>query len=369
MALSRRKMIALVGGGVVIAASAATGGFVATRRPNIALAPWESAGDYDDQRMAALSWAILAPNPHNRQPWQAELTGNTGVRIWREAERNLPETDPFDRQMTIGMGCFLELFRQAAAELGFGSEVVLFPDGERGPVADITLVSGGQPDPLFQHVLSRHTNRLAYENRLPDEAALASLVPEASEIITDTQRVTELRTLTWEAMFVEMNTHRTHMESMNVMRLGKREINANPDGIAISGPMMEVLILAGMLTREGQSDPESAEFAHTAEFIRSAQDATPAYVTIKTTGNSRLEQIEAGRRWMRLHLAATSEGIAMQPLSQALQEYEEQAELYARVHQMLAGTGETVQMLGRIGYAAPVGPSPRWPLESRMISA
>ncbi|MEO0917157.1 MAG: twin-arginine translocation pathway signal protein, partial [Pseudomonadota bacterium] len=77
--------------------------------------------------------------------------------------------------------------------------------------------------------------------------------------------------------------------------------------------------------------------------------------------------IEAGRRWLRLHLAATSVGVSMQPLSQALQEYPEQSALYAKVHKMLAGEGETVQMLGRIGYAAPVGPSPRWPLESRIV--
>ena len=369
MTISRRKMITLVGGGVVVAASAATAGFVATRRPNIALAPWESAGAYDDPRIAALSWAILAPNPHNRQPWQAELTGTSGVRIWREAARNLPETDPFDRQMTIGMGCFLELFRQAAADQGHSTQMVLFPEGEQGPVADLSLASGGQPDPLFQYVPSRHTNRLAYESRLPDEAALARLAPEVSEIITDTSRVSELQALTWDAMFVEMNTHRTHMESVNLMRLGKQEINANPDGIAIRGTMQEALILAGMISREGQSDPQSAEFAQTVDFIRAAQDATPAYVTIKTAGNTRLDQIEAGRKWVRLNLAATAEGIATQPLSQALQEYEEQAELYAQIHQMLAEPGETLQMLGRIGYAAPVGPSPRWPVESRMIGA
>jgi hypothetical protein len=369
MTVSRRKFITLIGGGVVLAAAAGSAGFVATRRPNIALAPWERAGNYSDPRMAALSWAILAPNPHNRQPWQAELTGTDGVRIWREAARNLPETDPFDRQMTIGMGCFLELFRQAAAEQGFRAEMGLFPEGEQGPVAEIKLVSGGQPDPLFQHVPSRHTNRLAYEDRVPEDAALAKLAPEASEIITDKNRVSDLRALTWDAMFIEMNTHRTHMESVNLTRLGKREINANPDGISISGAMLEALILAGMLTREGQSDPESAEFAQTADFIRSALEATPAYVTVNTAGNSRLDQIEAGRRWVRLNLATTSAGIAMQPLSQALQEYDEQSELYAKVHEMLAAPGETVQMLGRIGYAAPIGPSPRWPLESRMIGA
>ncbi len=367
MTISRRKMIALVGGGLVVAASAGAGGFAATRRPNAALAPWDTAGRYKDPRMAALSWAILAPNPHNRQPWQAELVGSDKVRIWREAARNLPETDPFDRQMTIGMGCFLELFRQAAAEQGFVAEMSLFPEGEQGPVADITLIDGGVSDPLFRHAVSRHTNRLAYEDRLPEAAALSAMAQEASDIITDPGRVETLRALTWDAMHIEMTTHRTQMESINLMRLGKRQINANPDGISVRGPLQEALMLAGLITVEGQSDPTSAEFAQSVSFIRAAQDATPAYVTVKTKGNSRLDQIEAGRRWLRLHLTATSHGVAMQPLSQALQEYAEQARLYAQVHEVLAAPGETLQMLGRIGYAADVGPSPRWPLETRMI--
>ena len=367
MTISRRKMIALVGGGFVVAAGSAAGGFVATRRPNAALAPWEAAGGYAAPRMAALSWAILAPNPHNRQPWLAELVGADRVRIWREAARNLPETDPFDRQMTIGMGCFLELFRQAAAEQGQIAQMDLFPEGEDGPVADITLVTGGTPDPLFQFALSRHTNRLAYEDRVPEEAALSVMSPEASEIITDPDRVDALRALTRNAMHIEMHTHRTHMESINLTRLGKREIEANPDGISVRGAVQEALIVAGMITREGQADQASAEFAQTVDFVLSAQDASPAYLTIKTAGNARLDQIEAGRQWLRVHLAATSAGVAMQPLSQALQEYPEQAELYAAVHEMLAEPGETIQMLGRIGYAASVGPSPRWPLESRII--
>ncbi len=367
MTISRRQMITLVGGGVIFAAGSAAGGFVATRRPNRALAPWENAGGYDDPRMAALSWAILAPNPHNRQPWQAELIGSDRVRIWREGARNLPETDPFDRQMTVGMGCFLELFRQAAADKGLMVEMTLFPEGDAGPVADIVLLSGGEADPLFQFVSARHTNRLPYEDRLPSSAALAAMAPEASEIITDTERVDALRELTWDAVYIEMTTHRTHMESINLTRLGKAEIEANPDGISVRGAIQEALILAGMITREGQANPESSEFQQAANFIRSAQDSTPAYVTVKTAGNTRPDQIEAGRLWLRLHLAATSEGIAMQPLSQALQEYPEQSELYRQVHEMLAMPGETVQMLGRIGYASAVGPSPRWPLESRMI--
>ena len=67
---------------------------------------------------------------------------------------------------------------------------------------------------------------------------------------------------------------------------------------------------------------------------------------------------------MRIHLAATREGVAMQPLSQALQEYPEMAGHYKQAHELLAPSGGTVQMLARLGYADTVLPSPRWSLES-----
>jgi len=101
--------------------------------------------------------------------------------------------------------------------------------------------------------------------------------------------------------------------------------------------------------------------------ILKALDATNAYAVITSAGNTRFEQIDAGRDWIRLQLAATSQGLAMQPVSQALQEYPEMAAHYRQAHELLASPGQTVQMLGRLGYGPEIDPSPRWPLETRII--
>lgn len=63
MTLSRRKTIALVGGGTILAAAGVMG-YAVTRTPQTALAPWATAGSYDEIRRKALSFALLAPNPH-----------------------------------------------------------------------------------------------------------------------------------------------------------------------------------------------------------------------------------------------------------------------------------------------------------------
>ena len=100
------------------------------------------------------------------------------------------------------------------------------------------------------------------------------------------------------------------------------------------------------------------------------EDATMTsmdFVWINTDGNDRPAQIEAGRAYMRVALQATADGLAMQPMSQALQEYPEMAQYRETVHNWLTDRpGETVQMLARLGYAKAVGPAPRWPLSTRL---
>ncbi len=367
MPISRRKAIGLIGGGAVLAASAAAGGFLATRTPTRALQPWGLAGDYDDKRKNALSYAILAPNPHNRQPWLADLSQADTIVLHRDTARDLPETDPYDRQLTIGMGCFVELLALAAAQDGYAIDFSFFPDGEAGPVAVAQFANGGRPDPLFAHVMARRSCKQPFEQRAVPADMVAALAPYAA-IIDDEATVAELIDLTWQAWLVEANTHRTMKESVDLMRFGKTQINANPDGIDLGGPLLESLMALGMLSRDALLDPDSTGFKQGAEIYRELLQATPAYAVLTSAGNSRLDQIEAGRAWLRLNLATTGLGLALHPVSQALQEYPEMAPHYERAHTMLAEPGHTVQMLGRLGFGPAVAQTPRWPVETRIMN-
>ncbi len=92
-----------------------------------------------------------------------------------------------------------------------------------------------------------------------------------------------------------------------------------------------------------------------------------AHIWMVTDGNSRQDQINAGRDWVRINLASTQQGIGFHPLSQALQEYPEMRDHFKEVHKRFAPEGGTVQMLSRLGYGPVVPKSPRWPLEAKLI--
>lgn len=367
MTPSRRKFLTILGGGTVVAA-AGIGGFLTTRTPHKALAPWERAGEYDDYRKNALSYALLAPNPHNRQPWQVDLSTPDTAIIYRDKGRNLPETDPFDRQLTIGMGCFLELLRMAAAQNGYAANSDLFPEGEDGPVAVVRFSKGATPDPLFAQVMDRRSCKEPFIDRAVGSAEAEALSPYAN-LIMDDASVSEIRELTWNAFNVEIHHEPTLKESVDLFRIGKTEINANPDGIDLGGPFFETLALVGLMSREAQMDTNSTAFQQGLAIYDEMLKATPAYATIVTKGNSRPDQIDAGRRWIRLNLKTTELGMALHPVSQALQEFPEMAEHYKRAHELMAGPGETVQMLGRLGYGPKTARTPRWSLETRLLNA
>ncbi|WP_394691094.1 Acg family FMN-binding oxidoreductase [Hoeflea sp.] len=382
--MQRRQFLSILGGGVVLAAAAGTG-FALTRTPTDALAPWSAAGGsaYAEPRLRALSYAILAPNPHNRQPWQVELKGEDTVVLRVDLERLLPHTDPFSRQITIGLGCFLELMVMAAAETGHRVEIEPFPEGadsERlttAPVAIARFVEDPdiEPDPLFVHVMARRSNKEPFDTARPvsDQALAAVLAsPRHSGRVGGTNAPEEVgawRKLTEQALQIEIDTPRTYRESVDLFRIGKAEINANPDGIDFSGPMFESLALFGQFSREVALDRTSAGFKQGVEAVLENTRTAMAHVWMVTDGNSRTDQIAAGRDWLRANLAATAQGLGFHPLSQALQEYPEMAAIYQDVHTRLAPDGGTVQMLVRLGYGPEIQVSPRWPLEAKLREA
>lgn len=379
--MNRRKFIGLLGGGVVLAAGA-VGGYAVSRLPEQALKPWGNAGTlYKEPRKKALSYAILAPNPHNRQPWLVDLSVDNQVALYVDTNRLLPHTDPFNRQITIGLGCFLELLVIAASHDGYQVDLTMFPEGEdaarldQRPVAIATFMKSPdvKPDLLFTHVLQRRSLKEPYDMARPvSSAALEQITSTAKHgsVATATNELDEvqsLRELTNKALLIEVETPRTFKESVDLFRIGHAEIEANPDGIDFSGPLFETLHLTGMFNRETTLDTKSSSYAQGLASVLENTDTAMAHMWLVTNGNTRAHQIQAGRDWLRVNLAATAEGISTQPLSQALQEFEEMTQIYKQVHAMFAPNGGTVQMLARLGYAAQVAASPRWPLEAKLI--
>ena len=376
--MKRRKFLKIVGGLGFIASASVTTGLYALGKGPAANSPWHIAGsDYQDPRLRALSWAILAPNPHNIQPWLIELNDDLTMTLSIDENKRLPHTDPFNRQILIGIGCFCELLTIAAAQDNYKTEFDWFPQGinhedialDKRPIAKIKLSQGAQSDSLLSQVLQRRSYKQPFDNAKEISAEvltqLASVQRPGASVHTNNNSsfVDLMRQETMQAMSVEMTTERVYMESARLMRIGTDEIKANPDGISLKGHHMMALREIGVVTKESLMDMTSDVYKQGIEGVVETLASTKGYMWVTTQGNSRMEQIEAGRNYLRLNLQATKLGLHMHPVSQGLQEYGEMKTIYKNIHDIV-GVSEPgrVQMLTRLGYGADIEASPRWPV-------
>lgn len=380
--ISRRALLTTGASSVILLGLGST--WWATTGPATrAREPWKTVTEsFGDPRLDVLAYAILAPNPHNMQPWQIGLGEGGEFTVYCDLDRLLPETDPPNRQITIGFGCFLELCRQAAADSGLRADITYFPEGEpellldERPVAHVELVedSSIRRDPLFSTVLARRTNRLPFDTSRPiDPGILTELQAGAVDGVevhatVEAPLVDELRSLTTDAWGVEWNTASTRRESIDVMYIGKAAVNGKPYGLSLDDRLTSTLGKLGLMSPEALDDPESSAYRESFKFYERACASAMAFVWSTTPTNTRRAQLEAGRAWVRTQLIANAFSLSFHPVSQALQEFPEMDDYYIRAHQLLSSNaGDTVQMLARLGYAPSVGPAPREVLESKLL--
>ena len=370
--MQRRAFVRIVGGGIVLGAGL---GGCSAKMPEAAVRAWSQAGRESEVRRWIISHAILAPHSHNLQSWLVDLGTPDTIVLRCDLTRLLPETDPLSRQIMMSQGTFIELLAIAARERGLRAEVTLFPDGAFGPdklddrvVARIRLVGDGTQakDPLFEQVLRRRTNRELYDPNRPVPAAAWQAMAEAARAQPlhfgfAAADLSAHRTIAAEAWRIELQTPRTFLESLRVMRVGADEAAQHRDGLTVLDPMVVALSRLGLFDRSKAPPPDSYAVKSQIKDFGAKLESTPGFLWLVSEGNDRATQVNAGRAYARVQLAGTAQGLAMQPLSQALQEYPEQAVPYADIHRLLqaAQPARTVQMWARVGYGPAVGPAPR----------
>jgi nitroreductase len=380
--MNRRRFITVLAAGGTIALLEGC-----DTMPASAVAPWNGPkASLADVRLKALSWAMLAPNPHNLQSWLVDVRRPGELRFHVDLTRLLPATDPQSRQILAGCGAFLELFAIAMAGYGQGLEIETLPEGnysdgavDSRPFAVARLTPGQTPpvdDPIFQTISLRRSSKVAYTARLPGPAEFAALAdavggPGVSFGFTsEPARVERLTELAVQGYRTEFATHAAAMESLRVSRIGADAIAAEPSGLAIHGTALWWGRKLGLVTNADLLDPQNPHVRAAIDAIVAEVRQTHAWGWLTTADNSRGAQISAGRAYLRLNLAATRLGLGVHPCSQDLQEFPEMRELYAALHREL-GTSLPArgQMFFRIGYPdQSVPPTPRRPVDRILLT-
>ncbi len=383
--MKRRNFIKIMvrGSGVILVPSILNG---CSENNLTALEGWHGPTKPEkDIRILALSYAILAPNPHNKQPWIIEFKDLSRFDLYVDQERLLPETDPPYRQIHIGQGTFLENLALAARHFGYRADFEYFPQGmysnsvlENKPVASINLVkdSGVRRDPLFDNILERQSNKRNYENKPLSQKQLKPIKevvdPDATEyalmITTDPAQRKKLAVVLTEAMRIETSDKNRDRETIAMFRFNDDEVEKYRDGFGLAQVgktgVFKFLAETFFISRKSALAEDSSFGEESVKITKEQSESAAAFGWLTTKTNTRLDQVKIGRVYERINLRVTELGIAMHPMSQVLQEYSDMTLLQKEFEKYLEiPEGHTVQMLFRLGHATPAVHSPRRKIE------
>ena len=341
--------------------------------------------DEKDMRLKVLAYAMLCPNPHNKQPWLIEFTGPDSLDLYVDPSRLLPATDPFYRQIHIGQGTFLETLAIAATSFGYRADIQYFPQGmynntqlQDMPVASIKLIEDKQvqTDPLFAHLLQRQSNKREYNNEALSGQHKSSLHEFHAEnslssftLVDSPEAKQKLENVLTQAMEIEVGNKARDEETIKMFRFNQQETDQFRDGFGVAqsgvSGLKKVLIENIILSRESVEKDPTAFGEQAVEMTQKSAASTATFGWMTTQGNSRLDQVKIGREYCRMNLKTTSLGLAQHPMSQVLQEYEEMLTLQEdfKTHFKIKKT-DTVQMLFRLGKAPAVPHGPRRSVQS-----
>jgi len=379
---SRRTVLLGGGAGLLVLAAGGTlwraadqGVFATGEGP--AYAAWgDGAGTPGGGTLNLVRAAILAANAHDSQPWLFRVTP-TGITLHADLRRNLGAIDPLLREMYLSLGCALENLTLAAAPHGYVHGLTLLPN-PRDPthVATLTLHRGAAPvSPLYAAIPRRHTNRGAYDTARPLSAALRARLQALNTVAdigivwyTSSTAKQAFSALTMRATAAFIADRPQSVDDFGWWRGDWQDLQRRKDGVTIdtAGLSAPTRVLGKMLPPESRASNDQAWLTST----RDPQLTTAAAFGVIVARNPRdnRQRLDAGRLWQRMHLWATTQGLAMQPLNQTVERAErEQAagltrEIATGLSALMPEGGWRPLMPFRIGYPTTEGfKSPRRP--------
>ncbi len=381
MRISRRDFLKLSGATLVVVAGGVVlravkqGVFSVGQGP--AYEPWkdwQAAATAAERIVAA---GILASNPHNSQPWLFRVT-SASIDLFADPTRQIGVVDPFRREMYIGLGCTLENMLLAAGAEGLSASLQLMPEpADETHAAHIELVPASPlPPELYSAIPNRHTDRGAYDTARPlapgTFETLQSLMTEADvhlfwfEDAAARARFSRVALAATEALVAD---DQQSLDSHRWWRQDWSQLQESADGITLDAQALGALAPIAKLL------PDLPRRQNDAAFVKNVREtmlptAAAFGILAVQDGSSKAQRLNCGRVWERIHLWATTQGIASQPLNQMCERVDRETQLGSEpviaraVRALLNDDTWHALMPFRLGYPTQqANPSPRRSLD------
>jgi nitroreductase len=278
-----------------------------------------------------LETAILAPSPHNVQPWAIRIEDSRTAMLFMDLQRVLPKEDVTGMFLISAMGIFLETLAIVAASENLHLRYVLCGElseiAERIRVAEELLPiakmylendAGAKPEFGVEHVVARATARMAYESTLVPQEALRRLTEVASArgvtfgSTADPSMIRAIADLNIAALFHDLNDANYHDEIAQWFRCGEKQERKHRDGLSNRCMSMSALELSIAKSAPGLLRVPGLSGAVAAHYRRAL--ATPCMAWLSGDFWEPKAALNSGHTLMRFWLSVTAQGLSLHPM-------------------------------------------------------
>ena len=311
----------------------------------------EEIPELDDQSVAILHYASLAPSGHNSQPWYVKKKGRFDWVIGADPARRLPAVDPHNRELLLSVGAFTENLSLAAAGYGYDLQVqVLASKPTDEEILKVVLKKEQGVDYPLNRIASRRTVRNGLkpgEIRKNDIEKLAKpLAPNFFYFPRGSEHGKCLTEWAIESFRDQTNRNEAQRELASWIRFSDKEAKKYRDGLTPES--MEITGFSGWWVRQlyGPKDVLEPGFRQkgidgTAKIAREGG----GWVIVTSPGEKVSDLIETGRNFEKMFLLARDLKIAIHPMTQMLEEEKWRNEI-SKQH----GPKMVPQFVLRVGY-------------------
>lgn len=310
-----------------------------------------------------LGRACRAPSVHNSQPWRWRVTDQE-ILLLSDPARQLMHIDPSGRDLLLSCGAALHHFRVAAAAEGYRSRVLRFPHGHDANV--LAVVDLAESEVTAEAVTAaeaierRRTDRRRFSSWDVPEERLLSLVDAAAEQGVRAVPVTGRDRRRRLVELVARAGREQHLDWTTVDETAAWTGRRTTDGVPPENVPRRV-------DAERHADPVGTRYPSGTLLDDSDDRGDEGYdesrlLVLGTQTDERVDRLRAGEGLSAVLLAATAQGLATVPLSQATEVHRTRRLLQDEILR-----GVTVpQIVVRVGWRPvsydPVPATPRRPL-------
>lgn len=291
-----------------------------------------------------LADAARTPSSHNSQPWSVQLLLPQRWRLSLAPARLLPAVDPAQRESWISIGAFLAALEIAAQARGLAFESAWAEQAQD----QLELVFRSAPtEARWQQSLRQRRTLRRELGRAEVDASLLlrdTLSPNAVYLPQGSAGANAIAGATVRAALQQNAADAIWEELADWIHWSD---SAYPTGITPETMELPWLVRGWVAATYGRADVLAESFRlRSLEITRQQVQEGAGWIVISSAGDSRDDCLECGRSLLRIWLAANRAGLAVHPMSQALE--------VPAIRESLGRSLEvqTLQMLLRIGKPA-----------------